>query len=262
MKDIWTTPFVETLPRLVCDKQAIVLPPETVSRSTSVEPESMEEDTVSTASAASPSATGGKLDRKLSATTTSKSPARITRALKRNSTPPLPVGKIGKIGETGRKLEKAIVITLANSIYSAWSLASPNQLFTAYELLPLFSHFANDVVDDELRTTCEELVISEMGVTTVNENLADHILKIVHLTVEKSCTWKTRITVLRFLQVNVFANIYIYKKEFISRIHDILLLSLIDQQLEVRNNAALTLSGFIQCGLFEVDKKFLVINFL
>jgi proteasome activator subunit 4 len=257
LKDIWTTPFVETLPRLVCDKQAIVLPPETVSRSTSVEPESMEEDTISTASAASPSATGGKLDRKLSATTTSKSPARITRALKRNSTPPLTVGKIGKIGETGRKLEKAIVITLANSIYSAWSLASPNQLFTAYELLPLFSHFANDVVDDELRTTCEELVISEMGVTTVNENLADHILKIVHLTVEKSCTWKTRITVLRFLQVNVFANIYIYKKEFISRIHDILLLSLIDQQLEVRNNAALTLSGFIRCGLFEVDKKFL-----
>uniref|UniRef100_A0A914Z6M9 Proteasome activator complex subunit 4 n=1 Tax=Panagrolaimus superbus TaxID=310955 RepID=A0A914Z6M9_9BILA len=260
LPNIWSTPFVETLPRLAYDGRATtILPPlETASRSTSVEPESMEDDTTTAAAvAAGASPTGAKLDRKLSATTTSKSPARITRALKRNSTPPLLSGKVGKLGETGRKPDKAIVITLANSIYSAWSLASPSQLFTAYELLPLFSHFANDVIDDELRTTCEELVISEMGVTTVNETLADQILKIVHLTVEKSCTWKTRITVLRFLQVNVFANIYIYKKGFISRIHDILILSLLDPQLEVRNNAALTLSGFIRCGLFEVDNNFL-----
>jgi proteasome activator subunit 4 len=96
-----------------------------------------------------------------------------------------------------------------------------------------------------------------MGVTTVSEKLAGHILKIVHLAMEKSCTWKTKITVLRFLQVNVFANIYIYKRDFVSRIHNILLLSLVDPQLEVRNNAALTLSGFIRCGLFEVDKNFL-----
>lgn len=112
--------------------------------------------------------------------------------------------------------------------------------------------------DDELRTTCEELVITEMGCTCVTETLADHILKIVHLTVEKSCTWKTRITTIRFLQVNVFSNIYIYKKLFTSRIHDILTFLLMDPQLEVRNNAALTLSGFIQCGLFEVDRSFLV----
>jgi proteasome activator subunit 4 len=249
LADIWTTPFVETIPRLAYDGQALV-PPETVSRSTSVEPDAMEADDTSASSPV-------KLDRKLS-TTSAKSPARISRALKRNSTPPLPVNKVGKLGETGRKREKAIVITLANSIYSAWSLASPSQLYTAYELLPLFSHYANDVVDDELRTTCEELVIAEMGVTTVSEKLAGHILKIVHLAMEKSCTWKTKITVLRFLQVNVFANIYIYKRDFVSRIHNILLLSLVDPQLEVRNNAALTLSGFIRCGLFEVDKNFLV----
>ena len=116
--------------------------------------------------------------------------------------------------------------------------------------------------DDELSTTCEELLLGEMGCTPVTPTLADHILKVVRLTASNSCTWKTKCSIIRFLQVHIFANIYVYKNGFVDRIREILDILLLDQQFEVRINAGLTLSGFIQCGLFTVDSNFLVSIFL
>lgn len=97
-----------------------------------------------------------------------------------------------------------------------------------------------------------------MACSVVDLGLAAHVLNIVKLTVLRSCTWKTRCTAIRFLQVHVFANLYVYKNGFVDRIKEILDILLLDTQIEVRTNAGLTVSGFLQCGLFEVDDDLMV----
>uniref|UniRef100_A0A7E4VS87 Proteasome activator complex subunit 4 n=1 Tax=Panagrellus redivivus TaxID=6233 RepID=A0A7E4VS87_PANRE len=279
LKDIWGTPFTDTVPRLGSNHypSPVDTPAGSVARAISIEPSDIpvDEDVPMTSAETpnTPPVVGADgtvvpspVARKKS-DVTPKGVQRVTRALKRTSTPPVTVAKLARNsttsfggstpGELGRHREKAIVITLANSVYSAWSLASPNQLYAAFELLPLFAHFANDMIDDELRSTCEELVVTEMASTHVSPSLAEHILRIVHLTVRRSVMWKSRCVVIRFLSVHIFANIFIYRDQFLDKIREILDDLLLDPQIEVRTNASYTLSGFIQCGLFTVDSAFL-----
>lgn len=69
--------------------------------------------------------------------------------------------------------------------------------------------------------------------------------------------WKTRVTLLRFVQVSAFANIYLLDN-YVQDFRKILFHMLKDPQLEVRLAASDTLSGFINCGYIPVDNELMV----
>uniref|UniRef100_A0A915HGY8 Proteasome activator complex subunit 4 C-terminal domain-containing protein n=1 Tax=Romanomermis culicivorax TaxID=13658 RepID=A0A915HGY8_ROMCU len=70
--------------------------------------------------------------------------------------------------------------------------------------------------------------------------------------------WKCRVSVLRFLQVNLFSNLYYYSaSDRVARVEKIIKHLLHDIQLDVREAACGTLSSLLHCGYWKIDDKFL-----
>lgn len=64
-------------------------------------------------------------------------------------------------------------------------------------------------------------------------------------------------SLLKFLQVSVFANFFVYKP-YTEVVQEILIILMADPQLDVRVAAAETLAGFIHCAFLQVDKTLIV----
>lgn len=71
--------------------------------------------------------------------------------------------------------------------------------------------------------------------------------------------WKLRISTLRFLQVSVFSNLFVYSTtDFRLTVKNLVLSLLEDQRLEVRDTAMETLSGLLHCKYLLLDENLLV----
>jgi proteasome activator subunit 4 len=68
-------------------------------------------------------------------------------------------------------------------------------------------------------------------------------------------SWHSRLAAIQMVQNFGVFNIFLIKDEIKTRIKEIILNSLTDEQLEVRQSACLTLTGFIHSGFIHVDQE-------
>ncbi|KAI4905889.1 hypothetical protein NFI96_014094 [Prochilodus magdalenae] len=151
------------------------------------------------------------------------------------------------------KLLKTVLKWLMTSAGRSYSSALPEQL----QLLPLLFKIApveNDDSYDEMKTdakTC--LFLMSQGL--LYQEQIPQVLRTLQ-EISRSSSWHARYTVLTYLQSMVFYNLFTFLSEpkAVSQVQALILKLLEDEQLEVREMAATTLSGFLQCNFLSMDE--------
>uniref|UniRef100_A0A803SKN4 Proteasome activator subunit 4 n=1 Tax=Anolis carolinensis TaxID=28377 RepID=A0A803SKN4_ANOCA len=152
----------------------------------------------------------------------------------------------------GIKLLKTILKWLMASAGRAFSTAVTEQL----QLLPLFFKIApveNDNSYDELKRDAK-MCLSLMSQGLLYPQQVPLVLQVLKQTAKNS-SWHARYTVLTYLQTMVFYNFFIFlnNEEAVDDIRWLVIKLLEDEQLEVREMAATTLSGLLQCHFLAID---------
>ncbi|MGH0136569.1 UNVERIFIED_CONTAM: hypothetical protein FKN15_062569 [Acipenser sinensis] len=150
------------------------------------------------------------------------------------------------------KLLKTVLKWLMASAGRSFSTAVPEQL----QLLPLLFKIApveNDDSYDEMKRdakTC--LSLMSQGLLYPQQIML--VLPVLKETAG-SASWHARYTVLTYLQTMVFYNLFTFlnNKEAVHDVRWVVLKLLQDEQLEVREMAATTLSGLLQCNFLTMD---------
>ncbi|XP_061787911.1 proteasome activator complex subunit 4B-like [Nerophis lumbriciformis] len=143
-----------------------------------------------------------------------------------------------------------------------WLMASAGRTFTTpvqqqLQLLPLLFKIAPVEIDesyDEMKQdarTC--LSLMSQGLL-----YPQHIALVLAALEEMagSRSWHARYSVLTYLQIMVFYNLFtlLSVPVEVQRIRKLVMRLLLDEQLEVRDMAATTLSGLLQCHFFPLDR--------
>ncbi|XP_065785365.1 proteasome activator complex subunit 4 isoform X1 [Muntiacus reevesi] len=152
----------------------------------------------------------------------------------------------------GIKLLKTILKWLMASAGRSFSTAVAEQL----QLLPLFFKIApveNDNSYDELKRDAK-LCLSLMSQGLLYPHQVPLVLQVLNQTA-RSSSWHARYTVLTYLQTMVFYNLFIFlnNEDAVKDIRWLVISLLEDEQLEVREMAATTLSGLLQCNFLTMD---------
>uniref|UniRef100_A0A914I0E6 Proteasome activator complex subunit 4 n=1 Tax=Globodera rostochiensis TaxID=31243 RepID=A0A914I0E6_GLORO len=162
-------------------------------------------------------------------------------------------------GNDELKREKLALITLLNflsSLSAHWAQMCPTMDECVIHLVPLLAHYANDNSDEELKSNCNAQLVRYMGlsVTTTKADL-ETLLATCTMLREKATWWKSKICLLRFLQVFAFTNQYIITAQpgGFSRLQQLIMDLLCDCRFEVRVAAAETLGGLIRAAIVTVD---------
>ncbi|XP_061562704.1 LOW QUALITY PROTEIN: proteasome activator complex subunit 4B-like [Phycodurus eques] len=144
-----------------------------------------------------------------------------------------------------------------------WLLASAGRTFTTpvtqqLQLLPLLFKIAPVEIDesyDEMKQdarTC--LSLMSQGVL-----YPQHIPLVLAALEEMagSKSWHARYSVLTYLQITVFSNLFtlLSVPVEVQRVRKLVMRLLLDEQLEVRDMAGTTLSGLLQCHFFPLDRS-------
>ncbi|XP_061914340.1 proteasome activator complex subunit 4A [Entelurus aequoreus] len=150
------------------------------------------------------------------------------------------------------KLLKTVLKWLIASAGRSFSTAVPEQL----RLLPLLFKIApveNDDSYDELKRDakiCLSLMSQGLLYTEQIPMVLDGLQQIAG-----SSSWHARYTVLTYLQIMVFYNLFTFMSDqkAVDDVRALVISLLEDEQLEVREMAATTLSGFLQCNFLHMD---------
>uniref|UniRef100_UPI0037E73473 proteasome activator complex subunit 4A n=1 Tax=Semicossyphus pulcher TaxID=241346 RepID=UPI0037E73473 len=150
------------------------------------------------------------------------------------------------------KLLKTVLKWLIASAGRSFSTAVPEQL----RLLPLLFKIApveNDDSYDELKRdakTCLSLMSQGLLYTEQIPMVLSALQEIAG-----SSSWHARYTVLTYLQIMVFYNLFTFMsaQKAVDDVRALVIRLLEDEQLEVREMAATTLSGFLQCNFLSMD---------
>ncbi|XP_026870024.2 proteasome activator complex subunit 4A isoform X2 [Electrophorus electricus] len=151
------------------------------------------------------------------------------------------------------KLLKTVLKWLMTSAGRSFSSALSEQL----QLLPLLFKIApveNDDSYDEMKRDAKTC-LSLMAQGLLCPDQIPQVLSTLR-EISKSSSWHGRFTVLTYLQIMVFYNLFLFLSDTkaIRDIRELVLELLEDEQLEVREMAATTLSGFLQCNFLSMDK--------
>uniref|UniRef100_A0A672S8A5 Proteasome activator subunit 4 n=1 Tax=Sinocyclocheilus grahami TaxID=75366 RepID=A0A672S8A5_SINGR len=147
------------------------------------------------------------------------------------------------------KLLKTVLKWLMTSAGRSFSSAVPEQL----RLLPLLFKIApveNDDSYDEMKRDAK-MCLSLMSQGLLYSEQIPQVLNISRIS-----SWHARYTVLTYLQIMVFYNLFTFLSDAkaVSDVRALVLRLLEDEQLEVREMAATTLSGFLQCNFLSIDE--------
>uniref|UniRef100_A0A8B9PYW3 Proteasome activator subunit 4 n=1 Tax=Apteryx owenii TaxID=8824 RepID=A0A8B9PYW3_APTOW len=142
-----------------------------------------------------------------------------------------------------------------------WLMASAGRSFSTavteqLELLPLFFKIApveNDNSYDELKRDAK-MCLSLMSQGLLYPQQVPLVLQVLKQTA-RSNSWHARYTILTYLQTLVFYNLFIFlnNEAAVNDIRWLVIKLLEDEQLEVREMAATTLSGLLQCSFLTMD---------
>ncbi|XP_031434367.1 proteasome activator complex subunit 4A isoform X3 [Clupea harengus] len=152
------------------------------------------------------------------------------------------------------KLLKTVLKWLMTSAGRCFSSATPEQL----QLLPLLFKIApveNDDSYDEMKQdakTC--LTLMSQGLLYPEE--IPQVLCVLQ-EIAGISSWHARYTVLTYLQIMVFHNLFTFMsdRKAVGHVRALVIRLLEDEQLEVREMAATTLSGFLQCSFLSMDAE-------
>ncbi|XP_019726122.1 proteasome activator complex subunit 4A isoform X1 [Hippocampus comes] len=150
------------------------------------------------------------------------------------------------------KLLKTVLKWLIASAGRSYSTAVPEHL----RLLPLLFKIApveNDDSYDELKRdakTCLSLMSQGLLYTEQIPMVLNALQEIAG-----SSSWHARYTVLTYLQIMAFYNLFTFMSDpkAVDDVRALVIRLLEDEQLEVREMAATTLSGFLQCNFLCMD---------
>ncbi|XP_077341678.1 proteasome activator complex subunit 4 [Lithobates pipiens] len=152
----------------------------------------------------------------------------------------------------GIKMMKTILKWIMASAGRSFCTAVPEQL----QLLPVLFKIApveNDTNYDELKRDAK-MCLSLMSQGLLYPEQVPMALEVLKQTA-RSSSWHARYTVLTYIQTMVFYNLFIFlhNEEAVQGIRWLVLQLMADEQLEVREMAATTLSGFLQCSFLTMD---------
>uniref|UniRef100_A0A8C2H092 Proteasome activator subunit 4b n=1 Tax=Cyprinus carpio TaxID=7962 RepID=A0A8C2H092_CYPCA len=150
------------------------------------------------------------------------------------------------------KLLKTVLKWLMASAGRSFSTPVPQQL----QLLPLLFKIApveNDDSYDELKRDAK-MCLSLMSQGLLYPEQIPMVLKVLH-EIAGSSSWHARFSVLTYLQIMVFYNLFtiLSNEQAVQDVRALVIRLLEDEQLEVREMAATTLSGFLQCNFLAMD---------
>uniref|UniRef100_F1KQ76 Proteasome activator complex subunit 4 n=3 Tax=Ascaris TaxID=6251 RepID=F1KQ76_ASCSU len=124
-------------------------------------------------------------------------------------------------------------------------------------LIPLLAHFENDT-DDEVALLCYQNLHVGLSNAVIDEKDANFVMDIFEKTMLYSRSWKSKVSLLKFCQVFVFSNLFVFGNyERPLKVLNIINNLITHPQVEVRLAAAESIAGFIQCGYFSVDENFI-----
>uniref|UniRef100_A0A4W6E6W6 Proteasome activator subunit 4 n=1 Tax=Lates calcarifer TaxID=8187 RepID=A0A4W6E6W6_LATCA len=162
--------------------------------------------------------------------------------------------------EVGEQDERTQAIKLLKTVLK-WLIASAGRSFSTavseqLRLLPLLFKIApveNDDSYDELKRdakTCLSLMSQGLLYTEQIPMVLSTLQEIAG-----SSSWHARYTVLTYLQIMVFYNLFTFMSDqkAVNDVRALVIRLLEDEQLEVREMAATTLSGFLQCNFLSMD---------
>ncbi|KAI1887190.1 hypothetical protein AGOR_G00203600 [Albula goreensis] len=156
--------------------------------------------------------------------------------------------------------ERTQAIKLLKTVLK-WQMASAGRSFSTavrgqVQLLPLLFKIApveNDDSYDEMKRDAKAC-LSLMSQGLLYPEQIPHVLLALQ-EIAGSSSWHARYTVLTFLQIMVFYNLFTFlsDEQSVQAVRELVLTLLEDEQLEVREMAATTLSGFLQCNFLSID---------
>ncbi|KAL3074330.1 hypothetical protein niasHS_015160 [Heterodera schachtii] len=161
------------------------------------------------------------------------------------------------------KREKLALITLLNylsSLSTHWAQLLRPFATPIFQLIPLFSHYSNENTDEELRGCCNAQLVRYMGLSTVPSAADLEELFATCTTLrERASWWKSKVCLLRFLQVFAFTNQFFISAHpnGFSALEQLIMDFLCDRRFDVRVAAAETLGGLIRAAIVAVDQQFL-----
>ncbi|XP_028809979.1 proteasome activator complex subunit 4B isoform X2 [Denticeps clupeoides] len=152
------------------------------------------------------------------------------------------------------KLLKTVLKWLMASAGRSFSTPVPQQL----QLLPLLFKIApveNDDSYDELKRDAKTC-LSLMSQGLLYQDQIPLVLQTLN-EISGSSSWHARFSVLTYLQIMVFYNLFTLLdiEEAVQDVRALVIKLLEDEQLEVREMAATTLSGFLQCNFLSMDSS-------
>ncbi|KAE8600768.1 hypothetical protein XENTR_v10013403 [Xenopus tropicalis] len=160
----------------------------------------------------------------------------------------------------GEQDERTQGIKLMKTVLK-WIMASAGRSFCTavseqMHLLPLLFKIApveNDTNYDELKRDAKTC-LSVMSQDLLHPVQVPLVLNVLRQTA-RSSSWHARYTVLTYIQTTVFYNffIFIHNEESVQGVRWLILQLMEDEQLEVREMAATTLGGLLQCNFFTMN---------
>lgn len=154
--------------------------------------------------------------------------------------------------KTTIRMCKTVLKWISDGLGRMFTSTTPELFF----ILPVICTLESETKDEELKMDCSmslacfsQALIQESNVQVC----LDTIREVMGLK-----SWHSRVAILGYIQVMVFCNLFTmnqtkYKRE----IQNFILHLICDDQVEVREMAAITLSGLLHCGFLDMDKDML-----
>ncbi|KAH7730239.1 Protein C14C10.5 [Aphelenchoides avenae] len=115
-------------------------------------------------------------------------------------------------GENGdKKKDKLVLITLVNTLYSLWTQSLHSMPAPTLELIPILAHYTNETSDEELKNSCNVQLVRAMGSSPVPNDNVELLLSICSQAATGCSWWKAKLALLKFLQVSVFTNLFVFR---------------------------------------------------
>ncbi|TKR87481.1 hypothetical protein L596_011872 [Steinernema carpocapsae] len=143
---------------------------------------------------------------------------------------------------------------LLNYLQSNWSHSLVSLPEPIIELIPILMHYDNDKTDEDVKKSASWVLQHGISGSVIAKKEIPTMLKVLEKVCLRCKWWKSKLSLLKFMQVIAFANYHVllphqdWFKKIVYRL-------LVDARVEVRQTASETLSGFIQCEFFTVDEE-------
>ncbi|OXU20844.1 hypothetical protein TSAR_014413 [Trichomalopsis sarcophagae] len=144
--------------------------------------------------------------------------------------------------------------TICRWIIESVATSYSGSVSTFYKLYPIISHLENEETDEELAQNCTTTLAVLANSTTLPKHIAV-ALDVVEQMLSSSY-WSVRAGSLEFLQVFLFHNmsVLLSEKKWIGSVQTLVVRSLQDERVEVRERAAQVFNGMLHCTLEEFKR--------